>query len=121
MTEYNTLLLDRKAWDLVLDSAGNIAMATPPYAIAQDVACAIRTFLGDVWYNQTDGIPYFQKILGHLPPQSYFLAQLQNAALGVSGVVSAIAIIQSIDYDTREVTGQVQFVDESGATNVVNF
>ncbi len=28
----NTLLLDIAAWDLVLDSAGNIALAQPPYA-----------------------------------------------------------------------------------------
>ena len=40
----NTLLLDQTAWDLVLDSAGNIALAAVPYARAQDVASAIKTF-----------------------------------------------------------------------------
>jgi len=34
MTRYNTLLLDRSAWDLVLDSSGNIAMASPAYSLA---------------------------------------------------------------------------------------
>lgn len=119
MTMFNTLLLDRSAWDLVLDSSGNIAMAEPPYALAQDVASALRTFLGEVWYDTSDGIPYFEQVLGHLPPQSLLVSYLQNAALSVSGVVSAQAILQSIDYNSRTVTGQVQFIDESGASNVV--
>ena len=36
----NTLYLDPQSWDLVLDAAGNIAMAKGPYAKAQDVASA---------------------------------------------------------------------------------
>ena len=36
----NTLLLDRTVWDLLLDGSGNIAIATEPYATAQDVASA---------------------------------------------------------------------------------
>jgi hypothetical protein len=43
----NTLLLDVSSWDLCLDAAGNIAMASNPYSIAQDAASAIRTFAGD--------------------------------------------------------------------------
>ena len=45
MTTYSTLLLDQTEWDLVLDASGNIALASPPYALAQDVASAVRTFL----------------------------------------------------------------------------
>lgn len=32
----STLLLDTLAWDLAVDAAGNIAVATEPYSLAQD-------------------------------------------------------------------------------------
>jgi len=59
----DTLLLDLDNWDLTVDAAGNWAVASPPYAIAQDVASAIKTFqlqagpndpvLGECWYDNT--------------------------------------------------------------------
>jgi hypothetical protein len=119
MTQYNTLLLDRSAWDLVIDSGGNIAMAQPPYALAQDVASAVRLFLGELWYNTTKGIPYFEEILGQLPPLSLLTGYIEKAALTVPGVVSAQCIISS--FDSREIAGQIQFIDETGAANNVTF
>lgn len=119
MTRYNTLLLDRSEWDLVLDSAGNIAVAEPPYALAQDVASAVRLFLGELWYDTTKGVPYFEDILGHLPPASMLTAYIEKAALTVPGVVSAQCIISS--FEGREVSGQIQFIDETGAENGVTF
>lgn len=119
MTRLNTLLLDRSAWDLVLDSAGNIAMAEPAYALAQDVASAVRLFLGELWYATGDGIPYFEDILGHLPPPSLMIGYIEKAALTVPGVVSAQCIISA--FDAREITGQIQFIDETGAANGVTF
>jgi len=70
MALLNTLLLDQTAWDLVIDSNGNIAMASPPYSLAQDVASAIKLFQGELWYDTSKGIPYFNEILGHMPPLS---------------------------------------------------
>jgi hypothetical protein len=49
-----TLLLDRAIWDLSLDANGNIAIATGPYAIAQDVASAVRR--GELRHNTTKGV-----------------------------------------------------------------
>ena len=63
-----TLLLDRTQWDLVQDANGNIALATEPYARAQDVASACRLFRGELWYDTAAGIPYFEDILGKSPP-----------------------------------------------------
>ncbi len=119
MTMYNTLLLDQTAWDLVEDSAGNIAMCSPPYALAQDVASAVRLFLAECWYDTTKGIPYFQDVLGQLPPSSLLVELIRKAALSVPGVVAARCIIQS--FSAREVTGQIQFTDESGVTTIANF
>ena len=90
-----TLLLDVSAWDLVLDSNGNIALASPPYAVAQDVASAIRTFQGELWYDTTQGIPYWTKILGKLPPASLLIELINQAALSVADVVTAQTSITS--------------------------
>ena len=119
MTQYNTLLLDQSAWDLVIDSAGNIAMATPPYALAQDVASAVRLFLGELWYNTPKGIPYFEDVLGHLPPLPLLTGYMETAALTVPGVVSVQVIISA--FNSREITGEVQFIDETGAASGITF
>lgn len=119
MTMYDTLLLDQTAWDLVLDSSGNIAMASPPYALAQDVASAARLFLAELWYDTTKGVPYFEEILGTLPPLPLLTGYLEKAALTVPGVVTAQCVITSIS--NREVVGQIQFIDETGAASGVNF
>ena len=37
----NSLLLDQAQWDIVLDVNGNIALASAPYSIAQDVALSL--------------------------------------------------------------------------------
>jgi hypothetical protein len=118
-TGFMTLLLDQTAWDLVLDANGNIAVASPPYAIAQDVASAVRTFLGEVWYDTTQGIPYFTQVLGQLPPASLLMELINNAALTVPGVVTVQTSITS--FDERSVTGQIEFTDVNNQTTVVNF
>ncbi len=119
MARLDTLLLDQSAWDLVIDSNGNIAIASPPYSLAQDVASAIKLFLGELWYDTSKGIPYFDEVLGHMPPLSLLTGYIENAALTVPGVVSAKCIITTLD--NRAVTGEIRFIDELGAINAVNF
>ena len=118
MARKNTLLLDLDNWDLVVDSAGNIAVASPPYSLAQDVASACKLFKGEQWYRTEAGVPYFQEILGKMPPQSLVQAQLEKAAMTVPGVASARCIITA--FENRGVSAQILFVDESGAANSVN-
>ncbi|KWO46699.1 hypothetical protein, partial [Burkholderia territorii] len=74
-----TLLLDRTAWDLVLNAFGDIATATDPYQFAQDAASAIRTFRSECWYDTTLGLPYWQNILGQLPPASFIRSEIVRA------------------------------------------
>lgn len=107
-----SLLLDTAAWDLVLDASGNIAACTKPYSLAQDVACALRTFLGEVYYNTEIGVPYFESILGKDNPYSVVESILSAQSLTVAGVVEAkCTIISVID---RRVSGQVQITDTAG-------
>lgn len=104
----NTLLLDIVAWDLVLDVHGNIAVASDPYSQAQDAASAIRTVLGEVYYDITIGVN-FSNIIGTLPPVALMKAQFQAAALTVPGVVSAQVFLSALN--NRTVTGQVQITN----------
>ena len=115
----DTLLLELNDWDLCLDASRNIALAKAPYALAQDVASAIKTFLGEVYYDTTMGVPYFTEILGKTPPVGVFQEYMIQAALTVPGVASATCVIES--FTGRTVTGQVQFTDTSGTTGTVGF
>lgn len=117
----NTLLLDLTNWDLCIDANGNIAVAAAPYAIAQDVASAQRTFLGEVYYNSLLGVPYFQApILGGDPPASLLAEFEVQAALTVPGVVTTPSPVFTVDsFNNRGVTGTTTFTDENGNIQTV--
>ena len=115
----DTLLLDVGAWDLVLDASGNLAKAQPPYATAQDVASAVKTFLGEVWYNTALGIPYLTQILGRKPPMALIRRQVEQAALTVPLVATAVASIALSRNGT--ITGYVTVTNVDGAVQTVAF
>src|ERR1700730_16212385 len=79
MTSINhtTWLLDWETGDSCLDAAGNIAVASAPYSIAQDVATQLSAFLGECWYDTTQGVPYWQQVLGKRPPASLLISLLE--------------------------------------------
>ncbi len=108
----SSLVLELQDWDLCVDTSGNIALAKEPYAIAQDVASACKTFLGECWYNTTYGIPYLQQVLGQLPSLSVIKALLVAAAETVPGCGNPVVIITG--FQDRQLTGQVQFIDSLG-------
>jgi hypothetical protein len=112
-----TLLLDNTLWDLCLDAAGNIAVATAPYQRAQDVASAMKLFEGELWYDDTKGVPYFQQILGMAPPVQLFKEYEVRAALSVPEVVTAECVLES--FENRTVVGSVTFTAEDGTTGTV--
>jgi hypothetical protein len=114
----STLCLELNDWDLCVDTSGHIALATEPYSIAQDVACACRTFIGECWYDTTYGIPYLQQVLGQLPSLSVIKALLVTAAATVPGCGNPIANISS--FQNRQLVGQIQFIDNLGQPQVVN-
>lgn len=115
----NTLYLSPDTWDLALDASGNIAIAAAPYQLAQDAASAIRTFIGECWYDITIGVPYWEQILGHRPPIELLKAQIVKAAMTVPGVVAAKVYIAGTD--GRTVTGQVHVTDSAGTVSASNF
>ena len=106
-------------WDLTLDSSGNLAVATGAAAIAQDVASAIETFLGEVYYDTTIGVPYFSQIFGQPFSASIASTLLQEAALQVPGVVAAKVTITS--FVNRVLSGKVEVIDTTGQAIGVTF
>lgn len=110
-----TLLLDQGSWDLVLDAAGNIAVASEPYSLAQDAASACRTFLGECYWDTTQGIAYVEKVFGKPIPLPVLKQLLVTAALTVPGVVSAQFFVQTLK--DRALTGQIQVVSSTGVVS----
>lgn len=102
----STILLDTLSWDLVLDADGNLAVASEPYSLAQDAASAIRTFLGECFWDTTVGVPWLQQVLAMQPSLPLLKGQLVAAAMTVPDVASAVVFLSS--FNGRMVTGQVQ-------------
>ena len=122
----HSLLLDSD-WDIQLDASGNIAVTTGDYAVAQNVANAVRLFTDDAYYDADRGIPHFALTLGRKPVMSVFRAVVRQAALGVDGVraaevkdlVLAQKDAQSPDGSSvtpRTLTGDIQLTMEDGET-----
>lgn len=115
-----TMYLNPDTWDIELDAAGNLALApSEPYAMAQDAASAIKLFKGELYYDTTQGIPYFQSILGKTPNMAFMKAQFEAAARTVPGVVQATVVITS--FIDRQIVGQVQITDRTGMTATARF
>lgn len=116
----STFLLDQSTWDLLLDANGNIAIATAPYQLAQDSASACRTFLGEVYYDTTVGVPNWS-ILGQTPPlalvKQYYIDETTRR---VPGVEAARVFLNTVGKN-RILGGQIQVADNSGVFTVAGF
>lgn len=116
----DTILLDPSTNDLLVDASGNIALASAPYALAQDIASAIKLFKGELYYDNTKGVPYFQNILGEGQSPLFLAAQIEAAALTAPGVVEARCTSLAYAPD-RSVTGTLKTTDATGQSHNVTF
>ena len=119
MINQSTLALDNEAWDLVLDINGNWALGNAPYSIAQDVATAVKTMLGECWYDTTLGMPYQDTILGYTPSLPLVRQQIITEALKVPNVVNAMVVF--VGLVGRVLSGQIQIIDTDGNEIGVTF
>ena len=109
-----TLLLN-KDWDLCLDKAGRIAIAEGAYATAQAVANECRLFTDDAYFEPGRGIPYYLIALGRKLSPSVLRARLRDAAMLVEDVEDVTEVVlESLDTETRRVTGEIQFTSWEG-------
>lgn len=119
-TTGHTLFLDTDTWDVTLDSGGNIATASGPYAIAQNVANAVRLFTKDAYYDPDRGIPHFSIELGHKQGQLGVLrSRIIRNVTRLEGVDSAEVSFYGIR--NRELTGNISLTMTSGETGDVAF
>lgn len=109
-----TLLLDKDTWDLTLDDKGYLAVTTDEYAIAQNVANAVRLFTNDAYFDQQDGIPHFSVELGHIPSESVVRARINETAKSVAGVVDAET--ELTNFNNRNLEGQIIITTDNGVT-----
>lgn len=114
-----TLLLDQSTWDLTISANGDIAVASEPYSLAQDACSAVKCFRDDLYYDTSQGIPYFDQILGKYPPLSLVKHYLEQAALSVPGVTSAKVYLTA--FSGRNIAGQVQLNLTGGQSIAMNF
>jgi hypothetical protein len=116
----DTLLLDQNTWDLVLDAEGDIAMASNPYALAQDAASAVGTWLGEVYFDTTVGLPWSQQVFGKTPSPALLKEQMVAVARTVPEVASAQVFLVTLS--DRRIGGQVQVTAaSSGVVSAANF
>ncbi len=113
---FDTLLLDIQTWDLTTDSQNNIAVATSPYSVAQDMGSQCRQWRGDYIYDANAGVP-LSTILGESPSLALVKSDFVTAAAQVPGVSNVVCYISSVT--NRNVQGQVQGSIGPGSNNVV--
>ena len=102
----HTLYLQPDSWDITLDSSGRISRSTQAYAIAQNVANAVRLFTGEAFFAMDEGIPHFDIELGKTRPAlSVLRARMREAALNVEGVLDAQITLD--DVQDRKLTGEI--------------
>lgn len=102
----HTLYLQPDSWDITLDSSGRIARSTQAYAIAQNVANAVRLFTGEAFFAMDEGIPHFDIELGKTRPAlSVLRARMREAALNVEGVLDAQITLD--DVEDRKLMGEI--------------
>src|SRR6266704_6800537 len=109
----DTLYLNPSTWDLSVDKFGNIASVSDGYAIAQDVASAVRLFKAELWYDTTQGVPYFNQILGQVPPIGFLAAKFAAAGDTVPEVASIEVTLNPVT-SKRVLTGSLKITNTSG-------
>ena len=115
-----TLLLNGD-WDLTLDKSGRIAVAEGAYATAQNVANECRLFTQDAYFEPSRGIPYYLIALGRKLSPSVLRARLRDAAYLVEDVEDVTdVVLESLDTETRRVTGEIQFTSKEGEDAAVD-
>lgn len=96
-------------WDISLDGAGNIAQVKSKLCVAQDVANAVRLFLGEAVYSADRGVPHYTNNLGVKLTRALIRSDMTDAALSVPGVASVS--IENERVKGRTYTADIRITD----------
>lgn len=72
-------------FDIYLGPNGNISQSYDQQALLEACAQAANTLLGEMIYNTTEGIPFFQVVWIGTPNITQYTAALRSAFLAVGG------------------------------------
>jgi hypothetical protein len=78
--------------DIYLDASGNISISTDQQALLEECAQVARTLLGELVFNTSLGIPYFETVWTGVPNTAQFLAALRTSFLNVNGVLEIVSL-----------------------------
>ena len=117
------LALDTNAWDIFLDSTGNIA-CLDDYTqerlvdlICQRVRHRLQTFQGECYLDRSVGVPYFSEVLKKNPDLRRVKNLLVATINGVEGVKKIIDF--SVDFSARTREYRVIFKAEADDGTIV--
>jgi len=125
----DTLALDTSLWDLSVDSQGNLRtvgdatpqndLTGPGMRLAQDVATRVQAWLGEVYFDTTQGINY-PVYLGGPPNLSLLQSVFNTEALNVPLCASALAQFTFTAGSSRRIGGVLNVSDIAGNGGQVN-
>ncbi len=100
--------------DIFLDSFGNLSISNATQAVLQQCAQAAKTLLGEMVYNVSDGVPYFQTLWIGVPNISQYLGALRRAFLSVTDVVEVVSLIADVSNNTLTYTAIIRTIYGGG-------
>lgn len=119
MITTKSLLLEKSTWDIELDDMGNIAITQNPYAIAQNVACAVSTFLGESIVNSNIGIDYQNFEDGKRIQYLSFLYMKEAKRLEYVKDAKALLYYDNKGLKERSLTGIITILDTDNITTTL--
>lgn len=115
-----SLQLDADTWDIGLDDAGNLAVASESHTILQDACAAAQTWLGEVHYDQNLGVSYEDALLDGKLPSPFYASDVENAVRAVPGVASVDCHLLAPKKDRKQ-TGILVITTTNGQTAYVAY
>jgi hypothetical protein len=88
--------------DIYLNSIGNISISYDLEAVLEACAQAAQTVLGEIIFDVSQGIPFFQTIWNGVPNFQQYIASLRLAFLNVPNVVEVVSLfVDQINNELR--------------------
>ena len=100
--------------DIFVDSNGNLAIANGNIAVAQGVKQAVHFWRGQWFINQTEGVPYLERVFVQPVTAGLAASVLADSIRAVSGVTSVDDIQAEIDPFTRKLTYNARITTQFG-------
>lgn len=98
--------------DFLLDASGDLAVVNGDFAtvsgaaaVEQGIAVRLKTFLGEIWLDESVGTPWVQQIMGVKNPDPVVVRELLAEQIAsVPDVTQVVGADLQIDNVTRQAT-----------------